>query len=66
MSQDILMGIVSWGVPCGQGYPDVHTRVAYFRTWIDSIIENDEDSQDYFKKEAEAEEVKIETKDPSQ
>ncbi|XP_055700543.1 chymotrypsin-2-like [Phlebotomus papatasi] len=66
VSQDILMGIVSWGVPCGQGYPDVHTRVAYFRTWIDSIIEDDEDSQNYLKKEPEIQEVKIEEENPSQ
>ncbi|XP_053661097.1 chymotrypsin-2-like [Anopheles marshallii] len=29
-----LHGIVSWGIPCGEGYPDVYARVASHRGWI--------------------------------
>ncbi|KAF2892687.1 hypothetical protein ILUMI_13484 [Ignelater luminosus] len=28
------IGIVSWGRPCGIGYPDVFTKVAAFKEWI--------------------------------
>ncbi|CAL1684659.1 unnamed protein product [Lasius platythorax] len=32
---DVLVGLVSFGVlPCGSGFPDVFTRVFYYRTWI--------------------------------
>uniref|UniRef100_A0A182QRS9 Peptidase S1 domain-containing protein n=1 Tax=Anopheles farauti TaxID=69004 RepID=A0A182QRS9_9DIPT len=29
-----LHGIVSWGIPCGEGYPDVYARVSSHRGWI--------------------------------
>lgn len=29
-----LLGIVSWGMPCARGYPDVFTRVPVFEKWI--------------------------------
>lgn len=29
-----LVGLVSWGIPCGQGYPDVFTRVSEFSGWV--------------------------------
>ncbi|XP_065084031.1 chymotrypsin-2-like [Ochlerotatus camptorhynchus] len=29
-----LQGVVSWGIPCGQGYPDVYARIYSHRTWI--------------------------------
>ncbi|XP_017772800.1 PREDICTED: chymotrypsin-1-like [Nicrophorus vespilloides] len=32
------IGIVSWGRPCGIGYPDVFTRVSSFREWINKNI----------------------------
>lgn len=32
-----LIGAVSWGVPCGQGYPDAFGRVTYHKSWIESI-----------------------------
>ncbi|KAJ6642534.1 Chymotrypsin-1 [Pseudolycoriella hygida] len=28
------VGIVSWGLPCAKGLPDVFTSVAYYRDWI--------------------------------
>lgn len=30
-----LVGLVSWGIPCGNGYPDVFTRVSEFTNWVD-------------------------------
>ncbi|XP_050067472.1 chymotrypsin-2-like [Anopheles maculipalpis] len=32
-----LVGLVSWGIPCAVGYPDVYVRVASFRAWITAI-----------------------------
>lgn len=29
-----LVGLVSWGIPCGAGYPDVFTRVSEFSGWV--------------------------------
>jgi hypothetical protein len=34
-----IIFIVSWGVPCGKGLPDVYTRVAAFKDWIDLVID---------------------------
>lgn len=30
----VLYGILNWGIPCAQGYPDVATDVAYYHRWI--------------------------------
>ncbi|XP_053687825.1 chymotrypsin-2-like [Sabethes cyaneus] len=30
----LLHGIVAWGIPCGLGSPDVHTRVSSYWSWI--------------------------------
>lgn len=30
-----LCGVVSWGVPCAKGAPDVFTRVTAFTDWIE-------------------------------
>lgn len=30
-----LLGIVSFGTPCGKGYPDVFTLVPFYLEWID-------------------------------
>ncbi|XP_024884292.1 chymotrypsin-2-like [Temnothorax curvispinosus] len=35
---DKLVGIVSFGVPCAEGYPDVFTRVYYYRDWVNKYI----------------------------
>ncbi|XP_038209488.1 chymotrypsin-1-like [Zerene cesonia] len=29
-----LVGMVSWNVPCGRGYPDVYTRLSSYANWI--------------------------------
>lgn len=36
---NVLVGLVSWGVPCGRGYPDVYTRVYSFLDWINANSE---------------------------
>ncbi|XP_063548093.1 chymotrypsin-1-like [Cydia strobilella] len=33
-----LVGLVSWGIPCAVGFPDVHTRIAPFFDWIQEQI----------------------------
>jgi len=33
-SNGIIVGVVSWGIACAQGFPDVYTRVSSFRAWI--------------------------------
>ena len=34
-----LIGIVSGGIDCGKGYPAWYTRVEYYKTWIQCIID---------------------------
>ncbi|XP_073952290.1 chymotrypsin-1-like [Choristoneura fumiferana] len=33
-----LVGLVSWGIPCAVGFPDVHTRIAPYADWIQKEI----------------------------
>ncbi|KAG4068105.1 hypothetical protein HA402_001530 [Bradysia odoriphaga] len=35
-SADVQVGIVSWGVPCAVGRPDVFTSVPFYYSWIQS------------------------------
>lgn len=34
-----LVGVVSWGIPCAVGFPDVHTRITPYIGWIQKHIE---------------------------
>jgi hypothetical protein len=34
-----LIAIVSWGVPCALGMPDIFTKVSEYKDWIDSVID---------------------------
>ncbi|XP_071555909.1 chymotrypsin-2-like [Temnothorax nylanderi] len=36
--EDKLVGIVSFGVPCAEGVPDVFTKVYYYRDWVNKYI----------------------------
>ncbi|KAK9674682.1 Trypsin, partial [Popillia japonica] len=33
--EDYQVGVVSWGIPCAKGRPDVFTRVYTYRKWIE-------------------------------
>lgn len=33
-----LVGVVSWGIPCAVGFPDVHTRITPYVDWIQKHI----------------------------
>ncbi|CAF4836578.1 unnamed protein product [Pieris macdunnoughi] len=41
ISDGVQVGIVSWGVPCAQGRPDVLTRVYSYVKWINNYISNE-------------------------
>lgn len=38
-TSNVLVGLVSWGIPCGRGYPDVYTSVFSFLDWINANAE---------------------------
>lgn len=33
-----VIGIASWVIPCGKGYPDVYTKVYAYRDWIQTVM----------------------------
>ncbi|XP_014360164.2 chymotrypsin-1 [Papilio machaon] len=35
------VGVVSWGIPCAKGKPDVYTKVESFMDWIEKTLAND-------------------------
>lgn len=39
LADGALIGIVSWGVPCGVGMPDIYTKVSSYKDWIDTVID---------------------------
>ncbi|XP_072743937.1 transmembrane protease serine 9-like [Anoplolepis gracilipes] len=41
VAKDVQIGIVSFGVPCAQGAPDVYTRVSAFREWVKENVVGD-------------------------
>ncbi|XP_059061295.1 chymotrypsin-1-like [Achroia grisella] len=45
------VGVVSWGIPCARGKPDVYTKVESFMRWIEkTLYEDDEDHLKYLNK----------------
>lgn len=32
-----VIGAVSWGIACAQGFPDVFARISSHRSWIQSV-----------------------------
>ncbi|KAJ0180958.1 hypothetical protein K1T71_003043 [Dendrolimus kikuchii] len=41
---DSIVGVVSWGMPCARGYPDVYSRVYAFKDWILDNMASETDS----------------------
>ncbi|XP_014218087.1 chymotrypsin-1-like [Copidosoma floridanum] len=39
VAHGILYAIASWGVPCGMGYPDVHTRIYDQIDWLEDFVD---------------------------
>ncbi|XP_072946523.1 chymotrypsin-1-like [Epargyreus clarus] len=37
------VGVVSWGIPCARGKPDVYTKVEAFMPWIEKTLYDDDE-----------------------
>ncbi|CAK1547836.1 unnamed protein product [Leptosia nina] len=45
------VGVVSWGIPCARGKPDVYTKVEAYMGWIEkTLIDDDEDHWMYIRR----------------
>ncbi|XP_033229481.1 chymotrypsin-2-like [Belonocnema kinseyi] len=44
VAHGVQFGIVSWGLPCALGVPDVHTRVYSYVDWINGYVNAQEES----------------------
>ncbi|XP_052740893.1 chymotrypsin-1-like [Bicyclus anynana] len=42
------VGIVSWGVPCAKGKPDVYTKVESYMDWIEKTLNDDDEDHVHF------------------
>ena len=36
---NVVVGVVSWVVPCARGFPDAYARVYHHLDWLLSILE---------------------------
>nr|XP_034826632.1 chymotrypsin-1-like [Maniola hyperantus] len=41
-------GIVSWGLPCAKGKPDVYTKVESYMDWIETTLRDDDQDHVHF------------------
>lgn len=39
VANNVIIGIISWGVPCSMGFPDVYTRIDSYHAWIDTVLD---------------------------
>lgn len=39
VSNNQVIGVVSWFVECGRGYPDGYTRISEFLPWIQQVAD---------------------------
>ncbi|XP_046972819.1 chymotrypsin-1-like [Vanessa cardui] len=42
------VGVVSWGIPCARGKPDVYTKVEAFMSWIEKTLLDDDEEHILF------------------
>ena len=59
--RQMLVGIVSGGIGCGQGYPGWYTKVASYVEWISCVMEKNVEFEYNYKKVEEACKKVIET-----
>ena len=39
-NETYIVGIISWGMACAVGYPDVNTNISYFVPWIQKQLKS--------------------------